>query len=190
MTRSKSFRVPPGRVVGLTDLRARMATANDIAYHLEPTSDTADFRQVMEALHEAYWIAAALASSTSRTGCREHPQGPVDPEAPEGWGACLLCNSRRRIGMVRQRPATSEAFTGATSAVNRPARNLEAARQPSSPDRAQWREPAHVHEARMEAGAPRPDHRTAGADRTHAAALARARSDKADRNRTEGATDR
>ncbi|MEC3995058.1 hypothetical protein VSR01_16555 [Actinacidiphila sp. DG2A-62] len=179
MTRQKTYRVPAGRVVGLTDLRARMATANDLAYHLELTSDTDDFAEVMEALHEAYWIAAALASRASRTGCREHPHGPVDPEAPEGWGVCLLCNSRRRIGQVKAREIHGQPLTGATAEINRPRRSVETAREPSPPEAAEWREPAAQHPPVLDS--PILVHRRADQDRTHAAALARARADKAAR---------
>ncbi|MEU7323333.1 hypothetical protein ABZ682_22700 [Streptomyces griseoviridis] len=180
MNQRKIYRVPPGRVVGLKDLRARMATANDLAYHLELTSDADDFREVMEALNEAYWLAAALAAQTSRTGCPEHPQGPVDPEAPEGWGRCLLCNSRRRSGLVRQRDGARLGWTGATSGLNRPQRSLEAARQPSSPDSARWREPEGMHEAQFAYDSPILARRRERADPTHAAALARARRQKAE----------
>jgi hypothetical protein len=154
-----------------------MATANDLAYHLELTSDTDDFAAVMEALHEAYWIAAALASRSSRTGCAEHPHGPVDPEPEDGWGLCLLCNSRRRIGRTTAREITGQQMTGATSHVNRPRQRLETARQPSPPDASAWREPTTEP-------APAPDtpaaaDRRAGQDATFAAAVARARAEKA-----------
>ncbi|WNI20335.1 hypothetical protein [Actinacidiphila sp. ITFR-21] len=182
MPREKSYRVPAGRVVGLTDLRARMATANDLAFHLELTSDTADFKAVMDALHEAYWIAAALASANTRTGCREHPHGPVDPEAPEGWGTCLLCNGRRRAGLTRPREVTGQRPTGATAQVNRPNRALEAARRPSPPQAAAWREPADVHT--REVDSPILAARRASVDRTHDAALARARQERAARAKT------
>ncbi|WP_439082138.1 hypothetical protein [Streptomyces sp. WL006] len=176
MSKQKSFRVPAGRVVGLSDLRARMATANDLAYDLTVTSDTADFKQVMEALHEAYWIAAALASASSRTGCTEHPQGPVDPVAPDGWSKCLLCNNRRRSGRTEPVKLTGRYLTGATADVNRPRERVEAARQPADPGRAAWREPEGAHPAPLDS--PVLAHRRATADHTHAAALARARAER------------
>ncbi|MFJ9461061.1 hypothetical protein ACIRST_39080 [Kitasatospora sp. NPDC101447] len=129
----KSF-LPAGRVVGLADLRTKMATANDLAYHAALTSDPAEFQAVMEALHEAYWIAAALASRCTRTGCAEHPHGPVDPEAPDGWGQCLLCNSRRCSGRTRRAlrmVGNGEHLTGATSQMNRPQVSLDAGRRPA-----------------------------------------------------------
>jgi hypothetical protein len=161
-----------------------MATANDLAYHLELTSDTADFAKVMEALHEAYWIAAALASRSSRTGCAEHPHGPVDPEPEDGWGVCLLCNSRRRIGRTAAREITGQRRTGATADVNRPRRRIDAAREPSPPQAAAWREPPGQHPAPLDS--PILAHRRASQDRTHAAALARARHEKAARKTAEG----
>ena len=185
MTQKKTYRVPPGRVVGLRDLRARMATANDLAYHLELTSSQEQFQEVMEALHEAYWIAAALAASNSRTGCSEHPQGPVDPNAPDGWGRCLLCNSRRRAGLIRQRDVTGQNLTGATSGLNRPQRSLEAARQPSPPEAAPWREPAHLHTEQLTYDSPILARRRERADSRRAAALARARREKAARQQQE-----
>lgn len=184
-TRRKSYRVPAGRIVGLNDLRARVATASDMVHHLDATSPAEEFQQAMEALHEAYWIAAALAGNNSRTECREHPQGPVDPEAPDGWGVCLLCNSRRRAGLARPHPATGQNLTGATSAVNRPRRSLEAARQPSPPESAQWREPAHLHAAQLEPDSLILARRRQTADPVRARALARARQEKAAR-RAEG----
>ncbi|MXM66754.1 hypothetical protein GR925_25815 [Streptomyces sp. HUCO-GS316] len=181
MTR-KTYRVPAGRVVGLKDLRNRMATANDLAYHLELTSATEDFAAVMDALNEAYWIAAALASATTRTGCTEHPQGPLDPEAPEGWGKCLLCNSRRRSGLLRQRDVTGQNLTGATSSRNRPAERLAAARQQSGPA-PQWRQPEHVHTDELTYDSPLLQRRRERHDPTHAAALARARRERAERTK-------
>lgn len=175
----KSTRVPAGRVVGLADLRARMATANDLAHDLTLTSAQADFQQVMEALHEAYWIAAELAKETSRTGCREHPQGPVDPIAPDGWGQCLLCNNRRRSGRTEPRQVTGQRLTGATSATNRPREQIEAARRPSRPELARWREPEHVVTESAEYDSPILARRRATADPIHAAALARARDERA-----------
>jgi hypothetical protein len=29
------------------------------------------------------------------TECVDHPRGPVDRAAPEGWGRCFFCNMRR-----------------------------------------------------------------------------------------------
>lgn len=183
MTRPTTYRVPAGRIVGLKDLRARMATANDLAYHLDLTSDTDDFTAVMEALHEAYWIAAALASRTSRTGCKDHPHGPVDPEPEPGWGLCLLCNSRRRTGQAKARKITAEPMTGATAELNRPRRSVETAREPSQPEAAHWRESPEVLPERMTYDSPVLANRRAGQDATHAAALARARAERAARDR-------
>ncbi|MEU7092954.1 hypothetical protein [Kitasatospora aureofaciens] len=184
MTSQKSYRVPAGRVVGLADLRTKMATANDLAYHLALTSDPGEFQVVMEALHAAYWIAAALAKRSTRTGCAEHPHGPVDPEAPDGWGQCLLCNSRRRSGRARRAlrmVGNGENLTGATSQVNRPQRSLNASMRPAEANASRWREPEEVHTTQPYS--PILAHRQAAADseKTHAAALARARREKAER---------
>ncbi|MGY3199804.1 hypothetical protein [Streptomyces sp. TE5632] len=105
----------------------------------------------------------------------------MDPEAPEGWGRCLLCNSRRRSGLVRQRDVNGQNLPGATSGLNRPQRNLEAARQPSPPESAAWREPAGLHAAQLTYDSPILARRRERADPTRAAALARARKEKAAR---------
>ncbi|MFC8463370.1 hypothetical protein [Streptomyces sp. NPDC057250] len=176
----RTTRVPAGRIVGLKDLQARMATANDAAYHLGPTSSPEDFTEVMAALAEAYWIAADLAHQRSKTGCKEHPAGPVDPIAPDGWSTCLLCNNRRRRGDAGPRQVTGQRLTGATSDRNRHAERVAEARRPSPPEAAAWRMPEP---------APSPadqDPQTAitrERARTHAAAVARARQDRAARNK-------
>ncbi|GGZ23791.1 hypothetical protein GCM10010387_16280 [Streptomyces inusitatus] len=176
----RSPRVPAARVVGLKDLQARMATANDLAYHLDLTSVPEDFQTVMKALEEAYWIAADLAHQRSKTGCTDHPHGPVDPVAPEGWSSCLFCNNNRRRGVQQPRAVTGQRLTGATSGRNRHAERVEEARRPSPPEAARWREP---------------DIRPSPADedpeaavrreraRTHAAAVDRARQDRAARKK-------
>lgn len=140
----------------------------------------------MEALHEAYWIAAELAKATSRTGCKQHPQGPVDPVAPDGWGNCLLCNNWRRSGRTEPRQITGARLTGATSATNRPRERVEAARRPSRPELAQWREPEHVLAESEKYDSPILARRRATADPIHAAALARARAERAKTTRRTG----
>ncbi|MFD3608987.1 hypothetical protein ACFWXA_13100 [Streptomyces atroolivaceus] len=177
--------IPAARVVGLKDLQARMATANDIAYHLDYTSEPEDFEKVMEALHEAYWIAADLAKKRTRTGCADHPHGPVDPVAPEGWGTCLICNGRRRSGKQARTEREGEILlTGATSEVNRPAETVAAALQPTAAD-PRWR--MQPHEERTDLDSPILAARRAGVDRTHAAALARARQERAAKAKAETA---
>ncbi|GAA2948775.1 hypothetical protein ACFPN0_14895 [Kitasatospora cinereorecta] len=186
MADRRSRSIPAARVVGLKDLQARMATANDLAYHLDYTSEPEDFEKVMEALHEAYWIAADLAKKRTRTGCTDHPHGPVDPIAPEGWGTCLICNSRRRSGKQARTERDSEVWlTGATSEVNRPAEKVAAALQSPSTD-PRWR--MQPHEERTDLDSPILAARRTGVDRTHAAALARARQERAAKVKAEASS--
>ncbi|MEU0181484.1 hypothetical protein ABZ312_09870 [Streptomyces sp. NPDC006207] len=181
MASRRSRSIPAARVVGLKDLQTRMATANDLAYHLDYTSEPEDFEKVMEALDEAYWIAADLARKKSRTGCTDHPHGPIDPLAPEGWGSCLICNGRRRSGKTGERNRTGALLTGATSDTNRPAERVAAAREPSPAEAARWRMPDEPREL----DSPILAARRSSADRTHAAALARARQERATKTKTE-----
>jgi hypothetical protein len=54
---------------------------------------------VVDPLQRATYAQSPEASPEARasaTGCDRHPEGPVDPTAPEGWGVCLLCNTHRR----------------------------------------------------------------------------------------------
>ncbi|MFC8723682.1 hypothetical protein [Streptomyces bacillaris] len=174
----QTTRVPASRVVGLTTLQDRLATVNDLVHDLTLTSPQNDFRQAMDALHEAYSVAATLASATSRTGCAQHPQGPVDPIAPDGWGKCLLCNQWRRTGRNQPREVTGQRLTGATAGINRPRSRMEAARRPAPPETAAWREPETTHTDAMTYDSPILARRRATADHTHTAALARARAER------------
>lgn len=97
----------------LERLHAKLATVNDLAFALVPQSPEESVRELMEALREAVALAGELKGVSARsTGCQEHPQGPVDPVAPVGWGVCLLCNTRRHRG-VRRRPPDSFGVRGA-----------------------------------------------------------------------------
>ncbi len=95
----------------LTSLRAQLATINDLAYELGPGSSLAEAAELRRALLQAADTVGAMAGGTvSGTGCSQHPKGPVDPVAPEGWGPCLLCNSNRRRGQRSQPPAPRAPF--------------------------------------------------------------------------------
>lgn len=39
------------------------------------------------------------------TGCDTHPDGAIDPVPPDGWGQCLLCNTRRHRAQPNRRTA-------------------------------------------------------------------------------------
>lgn len=54
-----------------------------------------DLERALALLDEAVTTPKAV------TRCREHPNGPVDPDATD---LCLLCESRRRGGLRAQRP--------------------------------------------------------------------------------------
>ncbi|MFF2612295.1 hypothetical protein [Kitasatospora sp. NPDC058046] len=181
--RHKTVRVADGVAAGLPQLRVHLAAANDLGFHLSLTSTADEFEALAEALKEAYDLAAQLARRTTRTGCAEHPQGPVDPTPEDGWGRCLLCNSRRRTGRARRAltPCPDAQLTGATSDLNRAQRAVQAGRERSAPETRGWREPEIRHTAALDSPILVQRAATADQDRRHAAALARARREKAER---------
>ncbi|MCM1964891.1 hypothetical protein [Streptomyces sp. G1] len=177
MNRPQSFRVPDGRVQGLNRLRDRLAAAGRMTSELSHTSHTDEFRALAEELRAAYEVANLLAGGLTATGCKQHPKGAVDPEAPAGWGACLICNARRRVGEVQARNLSGQRMPGATAAVNRPAQRVEAALLPSEYGAARWREPA----PEPELDSPILAARRANQNPTYSAAVRRARAERAAR---------
>ncbi|MDB1088299.1 hypothetical protein PJ985_12060 [Streptomyces sp. ACA25] len=93
----------------LGELQAALRTAGDIAFDQEkPSGEQAEV--LVGELRRALAAAQALTGDGGATGCREHPQGAVDPlfgdkedPLPAGWGKCLLCNDRRRRASTRRR---------------------------------------------------------------------------------------
>ncbi|MEZ7004995.1 hypothetical protein [Streptomyces sp. AD55] len=76
----------------LQDLREALGELTRYADRLTVRDATPELlREVDQGLALARRLAAA-AARLPVTGCREHPDGPVAPEA----GGCLLCNTRRR----------------------------------------------------------------------------------------------
>ncbi|MET9819619.1 hypothetical protein [Streptomyces sp. NPDC006355] len=76
----------------LRDLRETLAQLHGYEARLTPADATpALLRELDQGLSLARRLVAA-AGNLPVTGCREHPDGPVDHEA----GGCLLCNTRRR----------------------------------------------------------------------------------------------
>ncbi|NBM17786.1 hypothetical protein, partial [Streptomyces sp. GC420] len=95
---TRSYSVPAGRPYVLAELRGRLGAAKDMLGALAAGSHPLEFEPVADGLYAAFRAAAVLAPVKSRTGCPEHPDGPLDPEPPGGWGCCLLCNTRRLRG--------------------------------------------------------------------------------------------
>lgn len=75
-----------------------MGALGDRITDLYDGAHPAEYDPIADALYVAFQTAAALAPAKSYTGCSEHPNGALDPEAPDGWGRCLICNDRRRLG--------------------------------------------------------------------------------------------
>lgn len=96
--RSRGYSVPTGRPYALKELQANIGALGDRVTDLYDGAHPAEYDGVADALYVAFQTAAALAPAKSYTGCTEHPNGALDPEAPEGWGRCLICNDRRRLG--------------------------------------------------------------------------------------------
>ncbi|MET9319872.1 hypothetical protein ABZX75_06685 [Streptomyces sp. NPDC003038] len=96
--RSRGYSVPTGRPYALKELQANIGALGDRVKDLYDGAHPAEYDGVADALYVAFQTAAALAPAKSYTGCSEHPNGALDPEAPDGWGRCLICNDRRRLG--------------------------------------------------------------------------------------------
>ncbi|MEU3402436.1 hypothetical protein [Streptomyces sp. NPDC006670] len=94
----RGYTVPTGRPYALKELQAAVGALGDRIKDLYDGSHPAEYDPVADALYVAFQTAAGLAPAKSYTGCPEHPNGALDPEAPEGWGRCLICNDRRRLG--------------------------------------------------------------------------------------------
>ncbi len=77
----------------LRDLRTTLAELRRYETRLTPGETTPQLlRELDQGLSLARRLVAA-AGDLPVTGCRTHPDGPVDREA---GGGCLLCNTRRR----------------------------------------------------------------------------------------------
>ncbi|MFF4318424.1 hypothetical protein [Streptomyces sp. NPDC001568] len=95
---SRGYSVPTGRPYALKELQANVGALGDRVTELYDGAHPAEYEPVADALYLAFRTAAGLAPAKSYTGCPEHPNGALDPEAPDGWGRCLICNDRRRLG--------------------------------------------------------------------------------------------
>ncbi|MFF0745102.1 hypothetical protein ACFYVL_32350 [Streptomyces sp. NPDC004111] len=96
-SQGKGYSVPAGLPYALQELRSRLGTASDLVKEMYDGAHPAEYEPVADSLYGAYRTASDLAPARNVTGCKEHPDGAVDPTAPEGWGRCLLCNHRRRL---------------------------------------------------------------------------------------------
>lgn len=99
---SRGYSVPTGRPYALKELQAALGSLGDHLRELYDGAHPAEYEAVADALYTAFQTAAGLAPAKSYTGCSEHPNGALDPEAPDGWGRCLICNDRRRLGLRAQ----------------------------------------------------------------------------------------
>ncbi|MFJ6937632.1 hypothetical protein [Streptomyces sp. NPDC101132] len=99
---ARGYSVPTGRPYALKELQAQLGTLGDRVQELYEGAHPTEYDPVADALHAAFQQAAGLAPARTYTGCPDHPNGALDPEAPEGWGRCLLCNDRRRMAARRQ----------------------------------------------------------------------------------------
>ncbi|MFJ3922559.1 hypothetical protein [Streptomyces sp. NPDC090022] len=98
----RGYSVPTGRPYALRELQANLGTLGDQVGELYEGAHPTEYEPITDALYAAFQTAAGLAPAKSYTGCPEHPNGALDPEAPEGWGRCLICNDRRRLGRRTQ----------------------------------------------------------------------------------------
>ncbi|MEN8649645.1 hypothetical protein ABCR94_03075 [Streptomyces sp. 21So2-11] len=96
--RGGGYSVPAGRPYALNELRGKLGSVGDLVRELYDGSHPLEYEPVADTLYMAFKTAADLAPIKSHTGCAQHPNGALDPEAPAGWGRCLLCNGRRRRG--------------------------------------------------------------------------------------------
>lgn len=101
---SRGYSVPTGRPYALKELQASLGSLGDHQRELYDGAHPAEYDTIADALYVAFQTATGLAPAKSYTGCPEHPNGALDPEAPEGWGRCLICNDRRRLDSAARRP--------------------------------------------------------------------------------------
>ncbi|MFF6794320.1 hypothetical protein ACFY9C_35220 [Streptomyces filamentosus] len=108
--RHSTYRVPTKRPPLLAELRAKLASAGDHVRAMPEHGDPTEYEAIADALYQAFVVARNLSPSRDSTNCSSHPRGPVDPEAPDGWGQCLLCNTHRRAGNAAARAGTPKAL--------------------------------------------------------------------------------
>ncbi|MGI3224561.1 hypothetical protein ACRJ4B_12025, partial [Streptomyces sp. GTA36] len=82
----------------MAELHRKLPSLDDRISWLSVAAHPAEYEQVADSLFSLFVTARNLAPDRNATGCTRHPNGPVDTQAPEGWGRCLFCNSNRRLG--------------------------------------------------------------------------------------------
>ncbi|MFI2214936.1 hypothetical protein [Streptomyces sp. NPDC020141] len=101
--------MPTKRPFLLRELRSRLPSVDDRIRQLVDHGDPTEYEAIADALYRVFITTRNLAPSRNSTDCAIHPNGPVDPEPPTGWGHCLLCNSNRRVGDPRARQGAASA---------------------------------------------------------------------------------
>jgi len=96
--RGDGYAVPQGRPYLLAEFRTKLAAVNSGLSGLYNDSHPAEFDATSDAVYVLFHIARNLAPARTYTGCERHPNGAIDPEPPQGWTRCLLCNEARRLG--------------------------------------------------------------------------------------------
>ncbi|MCX5434765.1 hypothetical protein OHU11_42055 (plasmid) [Streptomyces sp. NBC_00257] len=99
-----TYRVPTKRPLLLKELRSRLPSADDLIRNIHGYGDPTEYDAIADSLHRVFTTARNLAPTRHSTNCSIHPNGPVDPHSPQGWGKCLFCNSSRRAGNPRTQP--------------------------------------------------------------------------------------
>ncbi|MFL3870584.1 hypothetical protein LT966_28785 [Streptomyces griseobrunneus] len=102
LVQPSDFRVPTKRPHLLRELRSQLPSADDRVRDVSG-HDPTEYEAVADALYRVFNTARNLAPPRNTTNCTIHPNGPVDPEPPQGWGRCLFCNGNRRIGNPQAR---------------------------------------------------------------------------------------
>ncbi len=103
------------RTYGLTDDKAEQAMTTISKSTKEPVKDwpslldhmagNGTLAAVIEPLQRPVPTPVAEPARRTVTGCDTHPDGAIDPVPPDGWGQCLLCNTRRHRAQSNRRTA-------------------------------------------------------------------------------------
>lgn len=101
-----SYRVPTKRPFLLRELRSRFPSADDRVRAISDYGDPTEYDAIADSLYRVFVTTRNLAPPRTFTNCSRHPNGPVDPQPPQGWGSCLLCNGRRRVGHPQALPGS------------------------------------------------------------------------------------
>ncbi len=108
MIRTSSRSVRSGMSYHLAELNRVLPTIRRAVDGLDAMTPSETFDRAADQMWRGVLIAREIASSATRTGCSEHPDGPEDPEPPEGWTRCLICNIRRKRGTQNHQNLTDD----------------------------------------------------------------------------------